>query len=126
MGGVGGQMRTNDKTRRARERDGAKQGGFDAVELRRTDFKRCFDNGMNNAQVLERSMYAHRFLANLCLANGDLVAAESQIDLTMKYLEPQLQLAPYNPDCHTAAAKTHLLPANLQITKGKHDAAQTN
>jgi len=31
----------------------AKQGGFDAVELRRTDFKRCFDAGMDNAQVLD-------------------------------------------------------------------------
>ena len=28
-------------------------GGFDAVELRRTDFKRCFDAGMTNAQVLD-------------------------------------------------------------------------
>ena len=27
--------------------------GFDAVELRRTDFKRCFDAGMSNAQVLD-------------------------------------------------------------------------
>ena len=26
---------------------------YDAVELRRTDFKRCFDAGMNNAQVLD-------------------------------------------------------------------------
>ena len=31
----------------------AKLGGFDAVELRRTDFKRCFDAGMNNGQVLD-------------------------------------------------------------------------
>src|ERR1700688_1668418 len=31
----------------------AKLGGFDAVELRRTDFKRCFDAGMTNAQVLD-------------------------------------------------------------------------
>jgi 2-keto-myo-inositol isomerase len=33
--------------------EAAKQGGFDAVELRRTDFKRCFDQGMSNAQVLD-------------------------------------------------------------------------
>ena len=31
----------------------AKQAGFDAVELRRTDFKRCFDAGMSNGQVLD-------------------------------------------------------------------------
>jgi 2-keto-myo-inositol isomerase len=33
--------------------DAAKQGGFDAVELRRTDFKRCFDAGMSNEQVID-------------------------------------------------------------------------
>jgi 2-keto-myo-inositol isomerase len=33
--------------------DAARQGGFDAVELRRTDFVRCFDAGLSNAQVLE-------------------------------------------------------------------------
>ena len=33
--------------------DAAKRGGFDAVELRRTDFKRCFDAGMSNDQVLD-------------------------------------------------------------------------
>jgi 2-keto-myo-inositol isomerase len=31
----------------------AKVAGFDAVELRRIDFKRCFDQGMSNAQVLD-------------------------------------------------------------------------
>ncbi|HZP76488.1 MAG TPA: sugar phosphate isomerase/epimerase [Pseudolabrys sp.] len=33
--------------------DAAKQGGYDAVELRRIDFKRCFEAGMSNAQVLD-------------------------------------------------------------------------
>jgi len=33
--------------------DAAREAGFDAVELRRTDFKRCFDAGMSNAQVLD-------------------------------------------------------------------------
>jgi sugar phosphate isomerase/epimerase len=31
----------------------AKQGGWNAVELRRVDFERCFEAGMNNAQVLK-------------------------------------------------------------------------
>lgn len=31
----------------------AKAGGFDAVELRRIDFKRCFDTGMRNGEVLD-------------------------------------------------------------------------
>jgi len=31
----------------------ARDGGFNAVELRYADFKRCFDAGMTNAQVLD-------------------------------------------------------------------------
>jgi 2-keto-myo-inositol isomerase len=31
----------------------AKEGGFDAVELRRTDFKRCYEKGMSNDAVLD-------------------------------------------------------------------------
>jgi sugar phosphate isomerase/epimerase len=46
-------MWTIDTTPLGAALDAAKQGGFDAVELRRTDFKRCFDNGMSNAQVLD-------------------------------------------------------------------------
>ena len=33
--------------------DAAAKAGYDAVELRWTDFKRCFDQGMTNAQVLD-------------------------------------------------------------------------
>lgn len=32
--------------------DAAKQAGYDAVELRRIDFKRCFERGMSNEAVL--------------------------------------------------------------------------
>ena len=46
-------MWTIDTTPLAIALDAAKLGGFDAVELRRTDFKRCFDTGMSNAQVLD-------------------------------------------------------------------------
>ena len=46
-------MWTIDTTPLATALDAAKVGGFDAVELRRTDFKRCFDAGMSNAQVLD-------------------------------------------------------------------------
>jgi 2-keto-myo-inositol isomerase len=31
----------------------ARDGGFDAVELRRTDFKRCYEKGMSNDAVLD-------------------------------------------------------------------------
>jgi sugar phosphate isomerase/epimerase len=46
-------MWTIDTTPLPAALEAAKQGGFDAVELRRTDFKRCFDAGMTNGQVLE-------------------------------------------------------------------------
>jgi len=46
-------MWTIDTTPLTTALDAAKQAGYDAVELRRTDFKRCFDTGMSNAQVLD-------------------------------------------------------------------------
>jgi len=46
-------MWTIDTTPLATALDAAREGGFDGVELRRTDFKRCFDAGMSNAQVLD-------------------------------------------------------------------------
>jgi len=46
-------MWTIDTTPLATALDAAKVGGFDAVELRRTDFKRCFDAGKSNEQVLD-------------------------------------------------------------------------
>jgi sugar phosphate isomerase/epimerase len=46
-------MWTIDTTPLAAGLDAAKTGGFDAVELRRTDFKRCYEAGMSNEQVLD-------------------------------------------------------------------------
>jgi sugar phosphate isomerase/epimerase len=46
-------MWTIDTTPLATALDAARQAGYDAVELRRIDFKRCFDAGMSNAQVLD-------------------------------------------------------------------------
>jgi 2-keto-myo-inositol isomerase len=45
-------MWTIDTTPLATALDAARAAGFDAVELRRTDFKRCFDTGMTNEEVL--------------------------------------------------------------------------
>ena len=39
-------MWTIDTTPLATALDAARVAGYDAVELRRTDFKRCFDTGM--------------------------------------------------------------------------------
>src|ERR1700746_186441 len=44
---------TIDTTPLATALDAARSAGFDDVELRRTDFKRCFDAGMSNQQVLD-------------------------------------------------------------------------
>jgi sugar phosphate isomerase/epimerase len=46
-------MWTIDTTPLAEALAAAKRAGYDAVELRRTDFKRCFDADMSNAQVLD-------------------------------------------------------------------------
>ena len=46
-------MWTIDTTPLATALDAARSAGFDTVELRRTDFKRCFDAGMSNQQVLD-------------------------------------------------------------------------
>jgi len=46
-------MWTIDTTPLKTALDAARAAGFDAVELRRTDFKRCHDAGMSNEQVLD-------------------------------------------------------------------------
>jgi 2-keto-myo-inositol isomerase len=46
-------MWTIDTTPLATALDAARVAGYDAVELRRTDFKRCLDAGMTNQQVLD-------------------------------------------------------------------------
>jgi 2-keto-myo-inositol isomerase len=44
---------TIDTTPLGEALDAAREAGFDAVELRRTDFKRCYDTGMSNETVLD-------------------------------------------------------------------------
>src|SRR5262249_53386333 len=46
-------MWTIDTTPLATALDAARASGYDAVELRRIDFKRCFEAGLSNAQVLD-------------------------------------------------------------------------
>jgi sugar phosphate isomerase/epimerase len=46
-------MWTIDTTPLATALDAAREAGYDAVELRRIDFKRCYEAGMSNAQVLD-------------------------------------------------------------------------
>jgi 2-keto-myo-inositol isomerase len=44
---------TLDTTPLAKALDAVKKAGWNAVELRRVDFQRCFETGMTNAQVLD-------------------------------------------------------------------------
>src|SRR5215475_7948521 len=46
-------MWTIDTTPLATALEAAREAGYDAVELRRIDFKRCYEAGMSNAQVLD-------------------------------------------------------------------------
>jgi len=46
-------MWTIDTTPLATALDATREAGYDAVELRRIDFKRCYETGMSNAQVLD-------------------------------------------------------------------------
>src|SRR4029077_14367533 len=46
-------MWTIDTTPLATALDAAREAGYDAVELRRIDFKRCYEAGLSNAQVLD-------------------------------------------------------------------------
>src|SRR5471030_2574983 len=71
-------MWTIDTTPLATALDAAKQAGFDAVELRRTDFKRCFDAGMSNAQVLDIVKKSGIACAVLGVEYGFLFAADDE------------------------------------------------
>src|ERR1700674_1770830 len=50
-------MWTIDTTPLATALDAAREAGYDAVELRRIDFKRCYEAGMTNAQVLDLALH---------------------------------------------------------------------
>ena len=75
---------TLDTTPLATALDAAKQGGFDAVELRRTDFKRCFDEGMSNTQVLDLIRAAGIPVGVLGVEYGWLFATGEESDRLFK------------------------------------------
>ena len=52
----------------------AREAGFDAVELRRTDFKRCYEKGMSNDAVLDLIRAAHIPVCTLGCEYGWLFA----------------------------------------------------
>jgi 2-keto-myo-inositol isomerase len=71
-------MWTIDTTPLATALDAARAAGFDAVELRRTDFKRCFDAGMTNEQVLALIRASGIPVGVLGVEYGWLFAAEDE------------------------------------------------
>jgi 2-keto-myo-inositol isomerase len=71
-------MWTIDTTPLATALDAARAAGFDAVELRRTAFKRCFDAGMTNEQVLALIRASGIPVGVLGVEYGWLFAAEDE------------------------------------------------
>jgi sugar phosphate isomerase/epimerase len=77
-------MWTLDTTPLATALDAAKQAGYHAVELRRIDFKRCFDAGMSNAQVLDLIKASNIPVGILGVEYGWLFAVGAESDRLFK------------------------------------------
>jgi len=77
-------MWTIDTTPLAQALDAAREAGFDAVELRRTDFKRCTDVGMSNEQVLDLIGAAHIPVGVLGVEYGWLFATGEESERLFK------------------------------------------
>lgn len=77
-------MWTIDTTPLAQALDAAREAGFDAVELRRTDFKRCFDAGMSNGEVLDLIRAARIPVCTLGVEYGWLFSAGEENERLFK------------------------------------------
>ena len=77
-------MWTIDTTPLETALDAAKQAGYDAVELRRTDFKRCFEAGMSNARVLDLIRRSGIAVGVLGVEYGWLFATGAESDRLFK------------------------------------------
>ena len=69
-------------------------------------------------------MIAHRLLASLQLAHGEIAAAASQAAEASRMADMQLQLEPDNTDWIQAAAKSRLMQADLFNWQGQARQAQ--
>ncbi|MEO6264834.1 MAG: toll/interleukin-1 receptor domain-containing protein [Luteimonas sp.] len=88
----------------------------EAARLRQREialYRSMLQREPGNAVVLERMMYARRFLAGLLLARGELDAAASEIAEANRMADAQLRLEPDNADWLQAAAKSRLMQAGL-------------
>ena len=78
---------TLDTTPLAAALDAAREGGFDAVELRRTDFKRCYEKGMSNGEVLDLVRAAEMPVCTLGCEYGWLFATGEESERLFADLE---------------------------------------
>lgn len=86
-------MWTIDTTPLAQALDAAREAGFDAVELRRTDFKRCYDAGMSNEQVLDLVRKARIPVGVLGVEYGWLFATGEESERLFKVFRESCQNA---------------------------------
>jgi sugar phosphate isomerase/epimerase len=78
---------TLDTTPLAAALDAAKKAGWDAVELRRVDFTRCFEKGMTNAQVLQLVRASGLKVACVGTEYGLIFAHGAEQDRLLKVLD---------------------------------------
>jgi 2-keto-myo-inositol isomerase len=78
---------TLDTTPLAKALDAAKNAGWNAVELRRIDFARCFEAGMTNAQVLDLVRASGLEAACLGTEYGLIFAKGAERDRLLKVLD---------------------------------------
>jgi sugar phosphate isomerase/epimerase len=78
---------TLDTTPLAAALDAAKKAGWDAVELRRVDFTRCFEKGMTNAQVLQLVRASGLEVACVGTEYGLIFAHGAERDRLLKVLD---------------------------------------
>jgi sugar phosphate isomerase/epimerase len=86
-------MWTIDTTPLATALDAAREAGYDAVELRRTDFKRCYDAGMSNDQVLDLIRAARIPVGVLGVEYGWLFATGEESERLFKVFRESCQNA---------------------------------
>jgi sugar phosphate isomerase/epimerase len=78
---------TLDTTPLADALSAAKKAGWDAVELRRMDFTRCFEKGMTNAQVLDLVRKSGLKVACVGTEYGLIFAKGAERDRLLKALD---------------------------------------
>ena len=95
-----------DTTTLATALDAARRAGFDAVELRRIDFKRCYEQGLSNDDVLDIVRRAGIEICTLGSEYGWLFASGAESDRIFDV---------FVETCRTAKARPGLRPQRCPI-----------